>query len=297
MYIIGVDGGGTKTEAVAYNLEGKELTKVIKGPGNIAAGKEEALHNITESINGCRSICGKNTPISIYLGLAGAEVGDNAALIENIINETFNTKAVIVNDGELALRAMLHGSDGILTIAGTGSIAFGINKDKKIRCGGWGHLLGDEGSAYCITMEAIKRMIYEYDTGIALSKLSKQLLTELHISSADEILSFVYSSNKQQIAALAPIVSQASEACEENAINILAEQGIKLAETTLSVYKQLGFDGMCNVGLKGSVLQNSKILRMAYEVYLNENIADLKIIDDDVSSTKGAYYMYLSRTQ
>lgn len=86
--------------------------------------------------------------VDLYLGIAGSEVGDNAKIIKDTIKNELKTDCVLMNDAEIALKAMLRGNDGILTIAGTGSIAFGVKNNSSVRCGGWGNLLGDEGSGY-----------------------------------------------------------------------------------------------------------------------------------------------------
>lgn len=291
-YIIGIDGGGTKTEAVAYSLDGTELSNCITGFGNMVAGRDEAVENIIASLKGCTSMLKKDDLCGIYLGIAGAEAGDNELLLKETIKGLFGTKIEVMNDGELALRAMLKGEDGILTVAGTGSIAFGINGEMRERCGGYGHILGDEGSGYKISVEAFKRITVEDDYNLPLSRLSKEILDELGLKGIHDLLGYVYSSSKKEIASIAPIVSRLAEDSEENAVRILKEQGRKLAETTFTVFKKLKFDDGCNIAVKGSVIQKARVLRKSYEDYLRSRIEDLAIFDEDVSSTKGAFYIY-----
>ena len=147
----------------------------------------------------------------VYLGIAGSEVGENAKIISDKIKNELKIDSVVMNDAEIALKAMLKGKDGILTIAGTGSIAFGINKNITSKCGGWGNLLGDEGSGYRISIDAIKRMIFEEEHSIPQSELTKKIMDKLEIKSVDEITKFVYSSTKDDIASLAPIVARLGE--------------------------------------------------------------------------------------
>ena len=85
-YIIGVDGGGTKTEAVAYDLSGEVLARALTGFGNLVNGKEEALNNITTSIEELIIKLGQDGLKGIYLGIAGSEVGENAKLIYNEVD-------------------------------------------------------------------------------------------------------------------------------------------------------------------------------------------------------------------
>ena len=150
-YILGVDGGGTKTEAIAYDLEGNILSKGLSSFGNLLINTEKALENIKDAITQCTKELKINECIHIYLGIAGVSAGDNKEKVKKYIVENFNCKTTVVNDAELALSALLKGKDGFLTIAGTGSICIGHYKNKKVRVGGWGHILGDEGKwiLYC----------------------------------------------------------------------------------------------------------------------------------------------------
>lgn len=290
-YIIGVDGGGTKTEAVAYDLEGNVLGKSLTGFANLINGKEEALKNIVSAIKELTDKYELSKLDGLYLGIAGAETGDNLEVIKATITKEIGVTPVVVNDGELALRAMLKGEDGILTIAGTGSIAFGINKDKSERCGGWGHILGDEGSGYKLSIEAIKNMIYEKDNSLEKSKLTIKLMEKINIKEIDDVIGFVYSSSKDKIAIGGPVVSMLAEEGDKLAIEILENEAKALAKTTENVYRKLGFE-KCSIGLVGGVVRKSSIFRATFEKALKENINVISFIDEDVSPAKGAYYMH-----
>ncbi|ACA53816.1 ATPase [Clostridium botulinum] len=292
-YVIGVDAGGTKTEAIAYDLRGHELIKTVTGFGNLVLNEKEAINNILDSIKACIDKLSKEGLKKIYIGAAGMEVANNAYIIEKNIKENFNTDVMVINDGELALKAVLKGEDGVLTIAGTGSICIGIRNNIKDKCGGWGHLLGDEGSGYSIAIKALRRMIHEQELNLERSRLHKEILKELNIANTDEICAFVYSSTKDKIASLTTLISKLAEEGEENAIAILKKEGKALGVITERVYKRLNFENKCSIGIKGSVIEKAKVLRQAFEEYLLSNIGEIKIVQEDVSSAKGAYYMYL----
>ncbi|NFA59138.1 ATPase [Clostridium sporogenes] len=292
-YIIGVDAGGTKTEAIAYNLKGDELAREVTGFGNLVLNEKEAINNVCNSIKTCIDKLGKEELKKIYIGAAGMEVSNNAYILEKNIKESFGTDVLIVNDGELALKAVLKGQDGILTIAGTGSICIGIKNNIKDKCGGWGHILGDEGSGYSIAIKALKRMIYEEELNLQKSKLHEEILKTLNIKSIDQICTFVYSSTKDKIASLTTLVSKLAEEGEENAIFILKEEGEALGQITERVYNRLNFNNKYAIGIKGSVIEKSKVLRQAFKEYLLDNLGKVEIVQEDISPTKGAYYMYL----
>jgi N-acetylglucosamine kinase-like BadF-type ATPase len=295
-YVVGVDGGGTKTEAVAYDLNGREIGKSLTGFGNLVNGKEEAVNNIIKAIDILVQTLGIDGLKGLYLGLAGSEVGDNGKIVYKELENRFKIVPVIMNDGDLALKALLKGEDGILVIAGTGSNVFGINGDLQGRCGGWGHLLGDEGSAYKIAIGAIKRMIYEEDYGILKSELSKDVLNFFNTNDVNDIIGFIYTSKKDEIAKIAGVVSMAAEKGEKFSKAILEKEGVSLAKSTERVFNKLSFE-KCKIGLVGGVIRKSKFVREAFQKYLNENISVLEFVEDDISPAKGAYYMHTNKNR
>jgi len=289
-YVIGVDGGGTKTEASAYDSDGKAMITSVKGFANLLNNKEIALDNIVSAIREIIDRFGTNDLSGVYLGIAGSEVGENAKIISDKIKNELKIDSIVMNDSEIALKAMLKGNDGILTIAGTGSIVFGINNNITSKCGGWGNLLGDEGSGYSIAIDSIKRMIFEEEHSIPQSELTKKIMVKLGIKSVDEITNFVYSSTKDEIASLTPIVARLGEVGDKIAYEILINEGVELAKTVENVYKRLKFES-CSIALVGGVIREAKVVRKAFEDYLRENIVIENIVDEDISPTIGAYYI------
>ena len=290
-YVIGVDGGGTKTESVAYDLEGNILGTSLTGFGNLVNDKVQALSNVVSGVEELLNEFGRDGLKGLYLGLAGSEVGENAKIVYDEIKSRFEIESVVMNDGDLALKSLLKGEDGILVIAGTGSTSFGVNGDKQARCGGWGQLLGDEGSAYKISIEAYKQMIHENDFGLELSNLSKDILSKLGVNEVNDIVGIIYSSTKDEIANIASLVSISAEEGNEVAIDILKSEAISIAKAAERIFKKLEFE-KCSIGLVGSVIKKSVILRDTFENYLKENINVIGFIDIEVSPAKGAYYLY-----
>lgn len=291
LYVIGVDGGGTKTETVAYDLEGNQIMSVLTGFGNLVNGKNEALKNIKDGLSQIFNELGIENSKGVYLGLAGSEVGSNSDIVYEAIKNEFNIESIVMNDSELALKALLRGEDGILTIAGTGSISFGINGNVQWKAGGWGHLLGDEGSAYKIAIEGLKQMIDENDNNVELGRLSIELLSTLGLDSVDDIIGFVYSKTKDEIASLAKVVSKLAHEGDEKSLQIMQNEGRLLGVATKQVFSKLKFE-KCHVGLVGGVVKKSKEFRDVFEAYLRDNANIISFIDDDVSPAKGAYYIY-----
>ena len=290
-YIIGVDGGGTKTEATAYSLDGMVLATGYSGFANVLIDAEKAISHIIEAITECFSSLEQKNCKYIYLGLAGIESGAHRERLEEKINQ-FGILFCIMNDVELAHASMFKGSDGILTISGTGSISYGTNGSQIEISGGWGHLLGDEGSGYWIAIEGFKRMIQDYDNMKPYSNLSLRLMEKLQIGNPAAIKSFIYSSKKGEIAALVPIIVNEAKNGDEIAQSILKEAGIHLATMTLRLHSKLCFGSKeVFIGIKGSILTQIDFVKNAFVGTIYHQVKNAIIVDNQVSATRGAYYL------
>ena len=295
-YIIGVDGGATKTEAVAYSLADQEVGQGYAGFGNLSLDFDEAVKNIIDAIKQCiNSIKGQDRPeecLGIYLGIAGIDDSDNVEKVETLLKKKFHCKVHAWHDSELAHAAVFKGEDGIITISGTGSVSYGLYKGKQARTGGWGHILGDEGSGYNIGLAAFKRMTIEEESGLVRSELTQTIMRKLNLKLVNDIKEFIYSASKGEIAAYAPIVAELAKAAEINSVNILIQAGNELAIMTERLYKKLGINESINIGVSGSILSKVDIVREEFKSCLERDLESVNIIAGDISATKGACYLH-----
>lgn len=289
-YIIGVDGGGTKTEAVAYDLNGNSLSRSISGYGNILINEEKALNNIKESIEKCTKSLNKSECVYIYAGIAGSTAGNGKEIIKKYIQDKFKCNVIVVNDADLALSALLKGKDGFLTIAGTGSICIGKISGKSIRAGGWGHLLGDEGSGYYIGIQALKSIAYEKDNGQLKSEFTDRILNKLGCKRELDIINFIYNTDKAHVAAIVEVVIQLAKEKNSTATQILIKAGEELGEMTLRAIKQSGLKENIKIGISGNIIRKIEIVKATFIKYLDMNLGNYSIYDEDISPTLGAYY-------
>ena len=152
---VGVDAGGTSTVAAA-SRGGGLLGSERGGPANArTVGSAVAAHVIAETV---LRASGGAQPDSIYAAVAGAGEPDVAQQLSVALRTTFpDAKILVADDTAAALRAAIGEGPGIVLIAGTGSVGYAENGEKRVRVGGYGYLAGDEGSAFAIGFSEIGR--------------------------------------------------------------------------------------------------------------------------------------------
>ncbi|MEH6941110.1 BadF/BadG/BcrA/BcrD ATPase family protein [Bacillus sp. JJ722] len=292
-YIIGVDGGGTKTEAVVYDMSGRKICEGRSSFGNVLINQEEAVNHVMEAIKQCQKSINTDECRFICIGLAGLGGMENPKEIQTYLEDIFHTPVLLVNDGIIAHAALLKGKDGILTISGTGSVSIGIHKDVKGMTGGWGHLLGDEGSGYWIAMQAFIKITQEQDKGEKHSPLTNAILKEIGCTTIEGLKKYIYSSTKGEIASHVPIIAKLADQGDQSAISILKHAGELLANQTLLLWRKLDFQEHVTIALKGSVLTRIQWVQTTFIKTIKKEKIKAQFITDDISSTLGCYYLAL----
>lgn len=275
-YIVGIDGGGTKTVLCAADGEGNPLCCVEGGTSNInAAGPEfvarvlgqmaarmaDALH---APAGDCRYIC---------MGAAGADRPDERAALTEILRASgYSCPIRITNDASIALWEGAGGV-GIVISAGTGSICYGRNeKGLERRAGGWGHVIGDEGSAYGIAVRALNGVARSADGRDGPTALTGLILGQLGLKDASELIPWVYRTvkAKSEIARLAKTVDAAADAGDEKALSILRDAAAELLLCVEAVAAGLGIGAApFPVVLSGSILLKSSYVSAYFREMLH----------------------------
>ena len=161
IHVLGIDAGGTKTVCQLADATGDVLAEARRGGANLqAAGElevEKVLHEVMEEAIGDHNV----TPAAICLGIAGVDRPDDARVVRGIMKRIgYKARVLVVNDALVALEAGAPAAPGVVLIAGTGSIAYGRNEhNQSARAGGWGYMLGDEGSGYWIGRAALRAVL------------------------------------------------------------------------------------------------------------------------------------------
>ena len=157
--LIGVDGGATKTTAVAFDPDSSRLSVGRSGPSNPdSVGVARAGESIHDAIGQALLGWNRDVPIAMaVLGIAGVDTKSDQDRLLSEVTSLELSQSVLVNDVVTAWASGSFGSPGIVAISGTGSNTFGVDSRGNCwRCGGWGHILGDEGSGYWLGLAALR---------------------------------------------------------------------------------------------------------------------------------------------
>lgn len=291
-YLIGIDAGGTKSELIAYDLNDNVIFNKIGGFGNPAVNLDKTVNNIISLIGDCINELGREECLFISIGMAGAETGNYADLIKKYVKSTYGIDTVVLNDAEMACKAYFGNRDGILAIAGTGSSCYVQKSGQGEMVGGWGHIIGDEGSGYHTVMEVIKNIVCRIDRNIPFDKLSKKILSKVGGTSRSDIMDFVYNNEKSTISSLFPVIVESSMEGDPYAVSVLENAGKILANLTFMAYNKKEFKGKIVIGLKGGVFHNSCCVISSYMNELQKHLNSFDIIGEDISSTKAVLSIY-----
>lgn len=268
--ILGLDGGGTKTVALLASLRepGVILGQGTSGPSNQrAAGPRIAMNNLDLAVQDAFDSAGmeRRTVAAACLGLAGADRASDRSVVETWTQEArLAFRVQIVNDAVPLLYAGDSEGEGIALIAGTGSLAWGLNKrGQTARSGGWGFLFGDEGSAFALGRAILQAVTWSSDGRGPATCLAEEVNQALQITSSAEIITAVYSHEvpRAVIAGLAPLVFDAADRMDVVSCDILNGAAVELAAMVVAVARRLQLTESLALSLTGALMLNQAKFR------------------------------------
>ncbi|KEI05927.1 ATPase [Clostridium botulinum] len=264
MYYLGIDGGGTKTAFVLINEEGKILGEIEKSTCHHMQVGFDGFKNIIQQ--GIEEICNmvniNNTDIEYtFLGIPGyGEVDKDDMDIEEILKGIFNqNKFTVGNDVVAGWAGSLACREGINLVAGTGSIAYGVNeKNESARSGGWGYFCGDEGSAYWIAKKGIEIFTKEADGRLEKGQIYNVFKEELNLKRDFDLISLIHEDYKlarTKIAKLALLVARAAELGDKKALDIYKEAANEFYLMIKAVIGKLEYNNTIVISYSGGVFK------------------------------------------
>ena len=298
-YLIGMDGGATKTKCILTDIDLKTVYETTSGPSNfLVIGTEKVSETILNLVNDCASSQKilPNDIKAIVLGTTGGGRRNDAELIEAQIKNDMLRKGITINkfhvesDARIALEGAFSGKAGSILIAGTGSIMFGKDGKGKIhRVGGFGRFIGDEGSGYRIGRIGLNAVARYFDGRAKQTKITDLLEQEFSISSSEDLITEVYR-NGFNIAAAAPLVFDAAESGDKIAQRILEDEADELL-LHISAMKEILNVPLLKVSLIGSLLTTTNYFSYLFNEKVIRKFNDVQIKEAEHSPEFGAALM------
>ncbi|MFC1557292.1 N-acetylglucosamine kinase [candidate division KSB1 bacterium] len=288
---IGIDGGGSITTALSADRDGKSLAAANSSPANIHALSTKALSQLIRNILD-QLHAGSAADVHIVAGFAGAGHAAGRASVLNVFqNLGYENRCRVVTDMEIALKGALPEGPGIVLNSGTGSFAYGRSANGRTgRCGGWGYLLGDDGSGYALGLEAIRRSLKSCDKALPETVVSDRIRNKLELGEITDIVPGVYSGNisPSVIASCAQIVLDAASEGDPVSKEIIEEASADLALLAISLARKLKMDRPVKLCLTGSVLQKSAVMLPFLKDILNDSF---RFVNPEYPPVAGAVMM------
>jgi len=277
--VIGLDIGGTKTRGVRFE-HGEPVADESVGSANVQnVSREEAAAHLAELF----AKIGRGTVAQVYAGAGGIDTDQDAAALASLIEpHAPGAKITVVHDSRLLLAAG-GASTGVAVIAGTGSAAWGANGDgDEARAGGWGYLLGDEGSGYWLGREAVRHSLRRMNQGQEPDELTRALLDSCNMDDPNKLIALFHSpdTGRRFWAQQARLVVEAADAGHRVSRDLIDQAGKDLADMAAQVLRQLGLDGpvILGSGLGMNVVRLQESFRQHLAV---AGVHDVRILEQD----------------
>lgn len=277
--VIGLDIGGTKTHGVRF-ADGLMVADGIVGSSNVQnVTGEQAAMNLAELF----AKIGGDGVSRVYAGAGGIDTDEDAAALAGLIEPHVpGARITVVHDSRLLLAAG-RASTGVAVIGGTGSAAWGRNAGgEEARAGGWGYLLGDEGSGYWLGREAVRYSLRRMNQGLEPDELTAALLDSCQLDHPTKLIALFHASGtgRRYWAQRARLVVEAANAGHAASAGLLDQAGGDLASLAAEVLKQLGTAGPVILG--GGLGMHVVRVQDSFRAHLAaEGITDVRVLDQE----------------
>jgi glucosamine kinase len=274
--VVGVDIGGSKTHAVRTDREGLVVAEVTAGSANFeSVSRLDALRELDRIFDGI----GRDGIEVVCVGSAGINTPEQEDDLAAVISARApRAKVLVAHDTRLIL-ATAELDQGIGVISGTGSVAWGRNAaGRTARSGGWGYLLGDEGSGYWVTREAVRHVLRRCDSGLEPDRLAVALAAAADAPQPYDLLGRFYAEpSRRYWAQRSEVVFKLAAAGDPVCMAIIAETARALVTTIVAVADQIAQPGP--VALGGGLVVHQTALQDLVRVRLAEHgIVDVRVL-------------------
>jgi N-acetylglucosamine kinase-like BadF-type ATPase len=289
-FFLGIDGGGTKTRC----LVGDEKYELGAGTSSSSkvqrVGEACARNALAGAVNEACVHAGISPQqiVRTCAGITGAARSEIAGVMRDLVATIVGGQVEIVGDIEIAFEDAFRCGPGVMLIAGTGSIAFGRNKNgETARAAGWGYPISDEGSGQWIGAEGVRGALRARDRGQS-SELLRDLMEKLGASDFEDFIVRLNASPSVDFASLFPSVLAASDKGNQVATEVLTRAGRELSGMAGSVIERLFREQSVSVATHGGVFVSSPIVRKAFAQELGSRYPKAALLDREVDPARGA---------
>lgn len=296
-YILGFDGGGTKTECFLADSEGNILARATTGPSNpLRAGYMRAwfaLGEAADSVMARQKVTAAQIG-GVCAGLGGAGRPGVVRRVTSYFERSFPRAEILVTtDLEIALEAAFGSGEGVLLLAGTGSAAFGRDANgRTARAGGRGPWFSDEGGAFDIGREAVRAVSLADEHRGPETALTKKIISPHHWRDWTLLLEATAKNPDDVFPKIFPLVAQLADKNDAVSQRILLDAAASLAQLVLAVAKELGWsDRTFDIAKSGGVYGRSKFFDAAIEMEIAKLLPRARLIGIDVSPAEAAVRM------
>ena len=284
--ILGVEGGGTKTAWALVERDGQELRILDQGklpPSNFRLATPDRLRAIFFELPKQINRAG--------IFLAGCGTAEDRQSLANLCTEIWpGAKITTGSDRDSGLAAALGHGDGIVVNAGSGSSVTGRRGNQIENAGGWGHILGDAGGGYFLSVQALRLILREYDLHRGEVQFTTRVLRALSLNNLDELVRWAQTADKMEIAMLAPVVFEAAANGDARVLEIIEEGARCLSEYVEVVATRLHLLAP-KVILLGGLFQRDSIYTHAFRRRLKKNLPDARVATAERAPELGAAWL------
>lgn len=276
--ILGVEGGGTKTDWVLLDDTGRVLGEGQLGAANLKLSTDTQLSQLFAVLP--REV----NEAGVFLAGCLSE-NDRARLRRLAVAAWPAARVSVGSDCESGFATALGDGDGIVVISGTGAVVHGRKGGRVEKSGGWGHILGDRGGGYDMCRHALRKVILRYDIEGTLSPLASAILAELSLNELPQLVDWVNQADKMQVARLAPVIFRAADAGDVEMQELIEHRAGDLARFTVAVAQRLGMESV-DVRLLGGLLTKEPGYAAHYRRLLAEKLPGANV---ELCTRSGAF--------
>lgn len=293
-FYLGIDSGGTKT-SVAVGDDERLLALVTEGGASPtrydAPTVRKTLHAGIEAACYKAGISPGEMTFSC-VGSAGMSVDSQRIFVESTIREIVSGQLIVIGDMLIAHEAAFFGAPGVVVIAGTGSIALGVNeRGEMARAGGWGPSTSDEGSGTWIGRKAVSGLLRALDAG-ETTALANSIMEAWHVRTHEELIAKCNTATHNDFARLFPAVQLAAGEGDVIARDIMTQAGMELATLGKIVARRLwSRQQRVSVAMAGGIFHHSATIRQAFYHYIKAERADSQLRLTTIPPVLGAVAM------